>query len=412
MKDLTVQDLKVNARAARANDKALLEELARKASGGDGNALLALCQMSAKSVLFRVMRLIPDKMDAEDTAQEILMRVCESIRELKEPKAFGGWINSIIVNEINRFLAKSNKYNAVTQNIDDYFDVMYEENEDFLPFEYAIREENRVTIMKIVDRLPKRQLEAVMLHYYEGMSMSEAASAMRMSVQGVSRYLMLARGRIKKELERLEVSDKTARCLAFLPLGQLLERVLGEQAGRLPITDSVWLEQVMNDCAKTVASTTANGLSVASVVAKVSIPLIKPAVLAASFLTVVVATGGIWYGFGPGKAPPEPAPVVQEVTGSVVFNGGESGFEHLNPKDATVTTNMESGEITIAGWAITAPDSDIIVSSGEDAEVGKALTEMLTTEADGEYLLTFSLMDSSGREYKLSRSFYIMTANS
>ena len=409
MKNHSTDEPKGTSPPTRQDNNAVIEDLARKASRGDCDALLALCQISAKNVLFRVMRLIPDKMDAEDTAQEILLNLCENIGELKEPKAFGGWLNTIIINETNRFLSKNNKHNNVEHNIDDYYDTIQEENEDFLPFEYAIREENRKSIMKIVDSLPKRQLEAVMLHYYDGMSMSEAASAMKMTVQGVSRYLMLARGKIKKELEKLDGAEKATRSLAFLPMGQLLGQLLGEQAGRIPITDSAWIEHVMNSCANTITGTAAGGVGVASVVTKASVSLIKPVVIAASFLTVMVSTAGIWYSFGPQKPLPPLIPAAQEITGSVEFSGGESGVEHLNPKDATVTTSGGSGEITVVGWVVTMPDGETTVLSGDDDNVSKAFTELFTTGADGEYFLTYSLKDTYGREYRVGRSFYIMS---
>ena len=410
MEKQTVDKPKGRTYASRPDNSAMLEDIVKKASRGDCDALLALCQVSAKNVLFRVMCMIPDKMDAEDTAQEILLRLCESIGGLKEPKAFGGWLNTIIINEINRFLAKNNKHNNVVHNIDDYYDAIQEENEEFLPFEYAIREENRRIIMKIVDRLPKRQLEAVMLHYYEGMSVSEAASSMKMTIQGVSRYLMLARGKIKKELEKLDGPERAARSLAFLPMGQLLGRVLGEQAGRLPITDGAWIEQVMNSCANTITGSAAGEVGVAAVVTKASVSLIKPVVVAASFLTVMVSAAGIWYGVGPQKPlPPVETVVMQEVTGSVVFSGGESGFDHLNPKDATVTTSGESAEITVIGWVVTTPDGETTGLSGDNANVSTAFTELITNGADGEYFLTYSIEDVYGREYRIGRSFYIMS---
>ena len=65
-----------------------IEALASKASRGDREALLSLCRAIAKNILFRVSCKVSNRMDAEDTAQEILIRVCANIHSLKDPEAF------------------------------------------------------------------------------------------------------------------------------------------------------------------------------------------------------------------------------------------------------------------------------------------------------------------------------------
>lgn len=58
-------------------------------------------------------------------------------------------------------------------------------------------------IKEIIDALPERQREAIVLHYYSGLNVTEAAKVMDISHAGVSLYLKLARKKIKEELENI-----------------------------------------------------------------------------------------------------------------------------------------------------------------------------------------------------------------
>ena len=417
MKNSTLGVRKEAVCSSQNIDKEFIDDLVLKATRKDSDALLALCQSIAKNVLFRVMRLIPDRMDAEDTAQEILLRVCEKIYDLDEPKAFGGWLNRIIINETNRMFAKRSGHEAAITDLEKYVNILQEDNTDSLPYECAVRREDRKNILEIVDKLPKRQLEVIMLHYYDGMSVNEVAAEMQVTAPAVSRYLSLARDKLRKYLDEGSRLPGVARSIALLPAGSLLSQVLGEESGRLPLNDSSWVEQVMNNCAELTAKASIGaagaggaGSGIASAVSRSLASLIKPATLVSLITISVAAVATVaWYFSGPyRKSEPAATQVVADVSGSVEFDGGESGHEHFNPKGITVNTNSEYGELSVISWVITTMDGAQTFMSGEGADTGDALAVLLSGGADGEYLVTFTLEDAFGEEYKLGRSFFIM----
>ena len=400
---------------------AYITELAGKAAQGDSDALFALCQATAKGILYRLARLLPDRMDAEDTAQEVLIRVCENIRGLKAPEAFVTWLNKIITGEISRLVTKRNRQGVAVVSLNEHPVEIAEENEEFLPHEYAVRREDRSDVMEVVDMLPKRQLEAVMLHYYEGMSVNEVAETMGITAPGVSRYLMLAREKIRKGLEAKSGAYSYAGCLAFLPIGQLLAQVLGEESGRLALTDSVWLEQAMCRCAELVghASAAAAGAgSVASGVttsaasaaagAKSAAAIVTPLGIAGSLVAVAAVTFTLVVTMRqdqPDELPPQ-LPFVEAV-GTVAFTGGEGGYDHLNPKGAEVSTSSEYGELEVLGWAVMPTGGGAVIMSSEGSDASEAFAMLLEGGHDGEHVIVFSLRDAHGDTHELSRSFYI-----
>ena len=396
---------------AQMSEIAQIETLAGKAMGGDSDALLALCEATAKSILFRTMRLLPERMDAEDAAQEALIRMCKSIGTLKDSAAFGGWLNRIIINETNRFHSKNNKRSATIISIDNYTDfAAHEESEDLLPFEYAVREEDRKAVMDAVDKLPKRQMEAIMLHYYEGMSVTETAGAMGTTSQATSRYLMLARDKIKKSLEEKEGIARFAGGIAMLPMGSLLVQVLGEQSGVGPLTDSAWMEQAMRVCAQVAggAAGAASTAGVASAAAAVTATASKPVVAAAAIVAVTTVGVGVRYVIVPGEPPlPTNLPIIYEAEGRVLFEGGEQGYDHLNPKKAVVSTSSKYGELTAISWTISTTNDQTVLYEGEGGDADEALAFILSDGEDGEYIVEYLLEDAHGGEFSLTRTFYI-----
>jgi len=177
-----------------------LETLVRKAVRGEKAALSELCEQIAKSVLFRTTHILGNPTDGEDLAQEVLIRVCERIRDLREPKAFKVWLGKIISNESNRYLAKNAKVGAAS-NIDDYLETIVEEREYFIPQDCVENAESRNAVMDMISSLSMRQREAVMLHYYDCLSVTEVAEAMNVTKQSVSEYLAVSREKLKRELE-------------------------------------------------------------------------------------------------------------------------------------------------------------------------------------------------------------------
>ncbi|MCL2857705.1 MAG: sigma-70 family RNA polymerase sigma factor [Oscillospiraceae bacterium] len=202
-----------------------LEALVERASKGDKDALCELCEKIAKGVMFKVTYILGKGSGVEDVSQEVLIRVCENIQNLRSPKAFKTWLSRIIVNEKNRYLAKNMKQGDML-NIDDHLEDTKEETGEFIPQEYVESKELRKKVMQAIEGLPMRQRETIMLHYYDGLSVTEIARVLDVTTQSVSKNLAVARGKLKEELGRgLQASGQMGAMVA-LPIGAVLEEVL------------------------------------------------------------------------------------------------------------------------------------------------------------------------------------------
>ena len=381
-----------------------ISRLAEQAKRGDRESLVSLCSAIARGVLFRTMYFIRNRMDAEDAAQEVLIRVCEKIHGLNDPKAFSGWLNSIVENETKRYLTKNAKHSSVI-NMDDYLDADIEEDDEvFLPDEYTIKEDDSKAVMEIIDKLPEQQRKVIFLHYYEGMKVTETAQAMDISQSTASHYLKLAQEKIRSEIQIQSKKTGTMYGIAFLPIGSILTNTFHQEAAQIPQISNLWIEKAVSESiGQTINTATAQ-------TAGTSLGLTTTVISVAASVLVVA---GLW--LGGVFSNPQDIPVEQgmalEAEGEVVFIGGESYRSYENPKQAVARAHNERGEIIALDWWIAVSGNEAVLYSGEGGIVDETLMSMYERGEDGEYTLNFNMKDAAGVTYTLTRQFIIRADN-
>jgi len=382
------------------------EWLIHGAMRGSKEALQDLCKIVAQDVLFSASRILNNRSDAEDAAQEILIRLCMGIRDLQEPKAFDAWLGRITTNETRRIMMKNYRNDNVV-SISDYIDSIEEENEEFLPHDCAIRQEDRRLILQIVDQLPARQREAVTLHYYNGLSVTETAEAMEVRHQVVSRYLKLARERIKEDIGNQESGAwASARGLAFLPMGSLLVHALRQEAQVFALSNTAWVQQAVINCPTIIGGTT-KGVAVGAGLVKT----------VAAVAATAAITAGAWAGVSslnqkeaepPPPPPPSPPIIVQTSDYKVLFSGSDNSASQINPKGASAFVDTDHGEMKARFWWITPKGlSGNILFSGAGGVVDSTLKSMRDEGMDGDFTIYFRMEDAAGNTYTLTRDFTI-----
>jgi RNA polymerase sigma factor (sigma-70 family) len=189
------------------NSNERIEHLVTLASQGDTKALAQLLEIISGRVHYKVSILLSGKDGAEDVSQEVLLRVCKGIGSLQTPKAFMSWLNRIVINEKNRYL-ESHYKRGILLDVDDCMEDLIESNDEKLPSESLHNDEMRNAIKEIIEQLPARQKEAVLLHYFDDLSTKETAHAMDVTLSCVSQYISLACEKMKIELERRNLAAK------------------------------------------------------------------------------------------------------------------------------------------------------------------------------------------------------------
>ena len=391
----------INRRKQRTSeqneDSGELDRVVKQAMNGEREALATLCQTIAKDVLFRVKYLMNNQKDSEDLAQEILIRVCEKIGNLREPKAFRGWLNTIILNETRTFSSRNAKRDVIL-DLEEFLDTSIDEDEDFIPDEYVVKEEEREELISIIMDLPERQKEAILLRYYDNMNVMEIARVMDISHQAVARYLKLALDKIKREVQTETKKTGLLSNFSLMPIGSLISKVLRYEAG---ISAPLKVKLIGSVAAEAV------GLTAKAGIAGISISTITTVTIAAA--SVIIATIGLFIG-GVFSKPKEgdslPVEVVQ-VTGEIVFSGGDKDVSYLNPTKATAWAADEYDSRKADEWTISVIGSKDILYSGQGDIVEETLVSMIKNQENGEYILRFMMEGALGNVYTLSRRFII-----
>ena len=411
---MKLQEKSGTARTKGERDNAEFAILVQRASRGNREALMELCETIARGVLFRTTRILGNQDDAEDLTQEVILCVCSHIHELRAPEAFYVWLNKIIMNEANRFMAKNSRH-GVLLNIDDYQDAFTEEDEEILPHEYALRAADRKAVIEIIDKLPGQQRKAILLHYYDGLTLEESARVMGVSQPRVSRCLKFAIDKIKKEFAKQEkMQEGLAMGLAMFPLESLLTQVLHQEAALFNCADIGWTQAFINNAAvvgggvAATAATAAGAAGSASAGGGAASGAANPAGFIATIAAAAVVSAGILVG-APlmQKEPPPPPAITAEY--EIFFSGGSVDNGSVNPSQASARAySPERGEMSAVSWQITAEGDSAVLYSGE-GDVDEALAQMKESGEDGSYFINFEMEDSEGDTWTLSRKFTIET---
>ena len=430
------------AQSAEEN-RYIIEKLVENAIQGDKEALSELCKQTAKDILFSVTRIMGKNDGAEDISQEVLLRVCKGIKNLKDPKTFHGWLAKIIVNEKNRYIGRQIG-RGETMNLDEYVDTIEEDREDFLPGVSAEKGETRDVISAAVSTLPMRQREAVMLHYYHNLSVTETAEAMGVASQTVSRYLKLAHEKLKGALEMHSLAPKRIG-LQKVSIGAVLAGTLRAEsamftqaAEAFELTALAACNQVIfaeaavivaaeaatvaaaEGAASAVATSAAGGATIsagagasASAAAGAGAAAVSGYVLAgvcfvaACIVTIAALFPGAEYVYDPVTLAQMEFTEINSA--AIVFYGGEGcGYNmiHVNPEQAAIYIDAD-GETEVVEWWIIAAGSEIPLIRGYDEIVGNALPMLRSQSAGGEYFIYFRIYAQDGVFFIASSNFYL-----
>jgi len=168
------------------------------AQQGNREAFGELARRYERAVYATAFRRLSNHAEAQEVCQEVLVRAMQKIGQLREPEAFGSWLQSVTSRmAINRAVRKRSAIATEPETMAATC-VEYE-----TPLDTALAHERQSQVRAGLRRLGELDRDTLVAFYVEGQSLVEMSEGFRSPVGTIKRRLHVARKRLAKELEEL-----------------------------------------------------------------------------------------------------------------------------------------------------------------------------------------------------------------
>ena len=173
------------------------QELIAQVQRGQSELFYELVRPYERRVYRAAMAILRNETDAEDAAQEAMLKALANIRKFRGESRFSTWLIQITVNEA--LMRRRRERTRITEAIDDRRD---EEGEytprDFadwreIPSEVLERKEVRQKLAEALSSLDRKYREVFVLRDMEQLNIQETAEVLGISVASVKTRLLRAR---------------------------------------------------------------------------------------------------------------------------------------------------------------------------------------------------------------------------
>ncbi|MGE7197058.1 RNA polymerase sigma factor [Brevundimonas naejangsanensis] len=162
------------------------EDLVKRVGAGDPAAVQAMVARKLPRMLSLAQRMLGDAAEAEDVAQEAMLRAWKQAPRWTPGQArFDTWLHRVALNLCYDRLRRRRE--IATDVIPDHID------DGPAPDRGLLASETGAQVQAALSRLPPRQREAIVLCHYQELGNIEAAALMEISVEALES--LLSRGR-------------------------------------------------------------------------------------------------------------------------------------------------------------------------------------------------------------------------
>lgn len=157
---------------------------------------------------FYCLKYLKNQTEAEDATQDAFFKLFRDIGKLKNPKAFNAYFARILSNVCyDRIKSWKNRNSNTDFPIDDFFKTLTEEREEFLPEDIMNQKEQKDDLLRLIDDLPSKQRETMLLYYLHDLSQSEIAVVLDVKPSVIGDRLYNAKATLRQKLKQRNAGD-------------------------------------------------------------------------------------------------------------------------------------------------------------------------------------------------------------
>ena len=141
------------------------------------------------------MRMLANKMDAEDVMQEAFVAAFKKIGDYREESSFGAWLRRIVINHCLNFLQRSKEF---FESLDNQCDTLRDDNSDEDDYNMSPK-----MIHEAVKTLPEGSRVVLNLFVFEGYKHREISAMLNISESTSKSQYQRAKNLLKEKLMKL-----------------------------------------------------------------------------------------------------------------------------------------------------------------------------------------------------------------
>ena len=181
------------------------QEWLSAARAGDRQAFSRLVEAYQRPVFNLTYRMLGNREEAEDAAQETFLRAYARLRQYNPEHRFSTSLFSIANHHC---IDRLRKRRVITQSIDDSPLAYVLEGKDPRPEESLLQREEADELQRLLDRLEPEYRTPLILRYWYEYSYQEIATAMGLSLAAVKSRLFRARQKLAEIYQQSQASSQ------------------------------------------------------------------------------------------------------------------------------------------------------------------------------------------------------------
>ena len=198
-----------HAASVAANAREHFALLVARARAGDAAAFERIMLDTERKVVATAWRMLGNREDARDAAQEVYLRVYKYLDRFKPEQDFNGWLYRITINVCRDAArkrggaARGGEFFVASMDDDERATPPESVSPDTNAEENAIRAQQRSMLMSALETLPEKERAALVLRDLEGLTTEEVARVLRSRPVTVRSQISSARTKLKIHCARL-----------------------------------------------------------------------------------------------------------------------------------------------------------------------------------------------------------------
>ncbi|MGA1871182.1 MAG: RNA polymerase sigma factor [bacterium] len=179
------------------------ETLVRAFQTGNNNAFDRLVLKHKERVFQMCYRFLSDYDEANDSAQEVFVKVYSSLKKFRGQSRFSTWLYRITVNTCkNKLTSRRYRLKSSTVSLNDVTELDTGTNSSS-PIKNLETKQKELLIQGAINTLPVGQKIVIVLRHIEGLSYEQIAEATGFAIGTVKSKLARARFRLREKLEEV-----------------------------------------------------------------------------------------------------------------------------------------------------------------------------------------------------------------